>query len=73
MRPNVYGDQARIHLGADPEAPPLQTASVRVDLSCFDESEKAKLRELARKAITGGGEIPKLVLPATSEEAHVDR
>jgi hypothetical protein len=73
MRPNVYGDQARIHLGADSGAPPVQTASVRVDLSAFDESEKKQLRELARKAITGGGGKPELALPAISEEAPVDR
>ncbi len=73
MRPNVYGDQSRIHLGADPEAPPVQTASVRVDLSSFDKSERATLRKLARKAITGGRGNRKLALPAASEEARVDR
>ena len=71
MRPNVYGDQARIHLGADAEAPPVKTANVHVDLSSFDESEKAQLRDLARKAITGGGGERKLTLPATMEKTRV--
>jgi hypothetical protein len=72
MRPNVYGDLARLHLGADPEAPAVNTTSV-VDLSAFDESEKATLRRLARKAITGGGGKPVAALPATAEEVRVDR
>jgi hypothetical protein len=73
MRPNVYGDQARIHLGADSEAPPVQTATVSVDLSAFDESEKAQLRKLARKAITGGGRadpLPSKMLTECTKEAR---
>jgi hypothetical protein len=73
MRPNVYGDQARLHVGADSEAPPVQTASVQVDLSAFDDGERAQLRELARKAITGGSgaaPLPSQMLPKIAEKAR---
>jgi len=68
-----YGDRQDLNIAGQVGAPPVKTASVRVDLSCFDESEKAKLRELARKIITGGGGGPELALPATSEEVRADR
>jgi len=43
------------------------------DLSAFDEGEKAQLRELARKAITGRGDadpLPSKILPELTEEAQ---
>jgi hypothetical protein len=68
-----YGEKQDLNIAGQAGAQPVQTASVRVDLSTFDESEKKQLRELARKAIAGGSEDRKLALPAISEEAHVDR
>jgi hypothetical protein len=55
------------------DSQPVQMASVQVDLSAFDESEKAKLREVARKAITGGGgadSFPSKVVPELTEKAR---
>ena len=68
-----YGDRQDLNIAGQAGSPPVKTAGVKVHLSALDESEKAKLRELARKAITGGGGESVTALPATAEEFRVDR
>ena len=68
-----YGDRQDLNIAGQAGSQPVQMASVRVDLSSFDESEKAQLRQLARKAITGGSRadpLPSQILPELTEEAQ---
>ncbi len=65
----LYGDRQDLNIAGQVGAPPVQTASVRVDLSHLSSVDQDKLRELARKVITGGGGEPVAALPATSREA----
>ena len=63
MRPNVYGDQARLHLGADPEAPPIQTANAHVDLNVLSAEDRETLQKISHKLITTR---PREAIPASA-------
>lgn len=60
VRPKVLGDQARLHLGADLEASPVQTADAHVDLIVLSAENRDRLRQIARKLITTKPQKPLL-------------
>jgi hypothetical protein len=54
MNRSKYGDKTDIGLGGTPETPPVQLKA-QADVAHLTVEERAELRELARKAITGRG------------------